>query len=58
MVARRIGQVLLHAQVPFGGLDAGMAEGKLDLFQRRPPLVGQLGVGPSQIVGSVSMRLE
>src|SRR5579863_6447639 len=50
MIAGRVGEVLLDAQVALGRLDRRMAKRHLDLFQPRPALVGQLGVGATQIV--------
>ena len=44
-------EVLADAQVAFGGLDGGVAEGELDLLERHPALVSELGEGTTQVVG-------
>ena len=44
-VTRRVVEVLPKAQVALGGLDGGMAETDLDLFERRAAEVGELGEG-------------
>ena len=49
-VTRRVYQILGHSQVAFGGLDTGMAQAELDLFQRSMSSVRQLGESSSQIV--------
>src|SRR5262249_9742601 len=41
VIAGRIGQILAHAKVPFGGGDGGVAQGELDLLKGRVPLVCQ-----------------
>ena len=46
-VTRRVVEVLPESQVVLGGLDRGMAERDLDLLERRPAEVGELGEGPS-----------
>lgn len=42
MIAGGVGEILGDPQIPFGGLDGGMAEGELDLFEWRVALMGQL----------------
>ena len=43
-------EVLSEAQVALGGLDGGVAERELDLLERRPARVGELGEGAPQVV--------
>ena len=43
-------EVLLESQVALGGLDGGVAERDLDLLERRPAEVGELGEGAPEIV--------
>ena len=38
-------EVLSETQVALGGLGRGVAQGNLDLLERRPALVGELGEG-------------
>jgi hypothetical protein len=45
VIAGGVGEILLDAEVPFGGLDGGMTEGQLNLFERGVALVGELGEG-------------
>ena len=49
-VAGGVVEVLADAQVAFGGLDGGVAEGELDPLKRRPALVSELGEGTTQVV--------
>ena len=44
-IARRIVKVLPQPQVALGGLDRGMPQRNLDLLERRPAEVGELGEG-------------
>jgi len=46
-ITRSVVEVLLEAQVALGGLDGGVAQRDLDLLERRPAEVGELGEGPS-----------
>ena len=50
MVTRRVWQVLTDIQVAFGGLDDGMTQAQLDLFQRRMAGMRQLGECSAEIV--------
>ena len=43
-------QVLSGSQLALGGLNGGMAEGDLDLLERRAVEVGELGEGAPQIM--------
>ena len=47
-IAVSVGQVLLDAEIPPGGLDAGVAEGQLEQIQPGAALHGQFGERPSQ----------
>ena len=49
-VAGGVVEVLANAQIAFDGLDGGVAEGELDLLERHPALVGELGEGTTQVV--------
>ena len=40
----------MESQVALGGLDGGVAERDLDLLERRPAEVGELGEGAPEIV--------
>ena len=51
MIARRVGEVLLQSQIQFRGLDGGMAERHLYLFELRPALVRQPSIRAPKIVG-------
>ena len=44
-VTRRIVQILREPQVALGGLDRGVPQANLDLLERRPAEVGELGEG-------------
>ena len=46
-----VGEILPGAEVAFGGLDGGMAEQELDLFQVTAGGTAQLGTGAARIVG-------
>ena len=46
-----IGEVLAGAEVAFGGLNRGMAEQELDLFEFPAPAAAELGAGAAQVVG-------
>ncbi len=43
-------EVLAHAQIAFGRLNRGVAQGQLDLLERRLALVSELGEGAPQVV--------
>ena len=49
-ITGRIVQVLGQPQVALGGLDGGVPQRNLDLFERRTAEVGVLGVGAPEIV--------
>ena len=49
-IAGRVVQVLPQPQVALGGLDGGVAERDLDLLERHPALVGELGEGAPQVM--------
>ena len=49
-VAGGVVEVLSESQVALGGLDGGMPQRNLDLLERRPALVGELGEGAPQVV--------
>ena len=51
VIARRVRQVLLHPQVPFGRLNRRMSQRDLDLFEWRPALVRQFGESAAHVVG-------
>ena len=51
VIAWRVLDILLDTQVPFGGQDRSVTQGKLNLFDSRLALVRQLGVGAPEIVG-------
>jgi hypothetical protein len=44
--------ILLGAQVAFGGLDRGVPQQELDLLQIPAVLPAQLGAGAAQVVGA------
>ena len=50
MVARRIGQILADAEIPFRGLDGRVAESDLNLFQRRAAAMRELGEAAAGIM--------
>ena len=50
VVTGRIGEVLLHAQVPLGRLDRSMTERKLYMVELGAAPIGELGIGATQIV--------
>lgn len=52
MITRRIRQILLHAQIPFYGLDTHVPQSQLYLVQPRPAFMGQLGKRLAQVVRS------
>src|SRR2546425_3641627 len=58
MIARCVGEVLPDSQVTLCGLDRGMAEGHLYLFQLRPALVRQPGICASKIVWRQARQSE
>ena len=43
-------QVLPQAQIPLRSLDRGVPQADLDLLERHPALVGELGEGAAQIM--------
>jgi hypothetical protein len=47
-------QILAGAEVAFGGLDGGMAEQELDLFEVAAGEAAELGAGAAQVVGRES----
>jgi hypothetical protein len=49
-VVYRVPEILLAAQVSFGGLNRRMAEQELNLLQFTAARMAQLGTGPTQIV--------
>ena len=51
VVAGRVLQVEVHAQVELRRLDAAVAQVERDLLYGRPALVRQLGIGAPQLVG-------
>ena len=51
VVAGRIVQILVHSQIPFGRRQRSVAEAELDLIELGAPLVSQLRIGPSKVVG-------
>ena len=50
VIAGRVHQVLLEAEVAFGGLHRSVAERKLDLLKRGVAFVRELGEGPAEVV--------
>jgi len=50
MVARRIGQILADAEIPFRGLDGCVTEGNLNLFECRAAAVRELGEAAAGIM--------
>ena len=44
--------ILFGAQIPFGGLDGGMPQQKLNLFQIAPVLAAQFRASPAQVMGA------
>ena len=50
VVAGRVRQILLHSEIPFGGLNRGVAERELDLIQLGAAFEGELGEGAPEIV--------
>ena len=51
VIAGRVGQVLPHTEIPFGGLDRLVAKGQLDLPDRNLSLVDELRKGATDVVG-------
>src|SRR4051812_14812231 len=45
-----IRKVLFHSQISFSGLNRGMTQRDLDLFETRPAFVSQLGKGTAHVV--------
>jgi hypothetical protein len=52
VIAEGIVQIPAEAEVAFGGEDGGVAEGKLNLFERGASLVGEFGKGTAKVVGA------
>jgi hypothetical protein len=52
MITGSVGEVLGDAQVAFRGLNGGMSERELDLFQGHAAFVRQLGEGAADVVGA------
>ena len=50
IVVHRDFDLLLRAQVAFGGLDGGVAEQELDLFDIAAILAAEFGAGAAQVV--------
>ena len=46
------GDVLLRPEVSFGGLDGGVSEQELDLFEVAAEFAAELGTCPSQVMGA------
>lgn len=46
-----LNEILLGAEIAFGGLDGGVAEEQLNLLQFPARLAAQLGTGSAQIMG-------
>jgi hypothetical protein len=51
MVAWRVAEILLHAQVTLRGLDRSVAQRYLDLLDRGLALVRQFRIRPTQVMG-------
>src|ERR1035441_10428729 len=51
MIARRVPKVLPNSEVKFGGHDRGVAQGQLNLFQRRMALVSEMGIRATRVMG-------
>ncbi len=49
-IVYRLVEVLLRAEVAFGGLDGSVAEQELDLLEFASDAAAELGAGPAQIV--------
>jgi hypothetical protein len=50
VIAGRVLEILIDAQIPFGRGQRGVPVGELDLLDLRPALVRELAVGAPQIV--------
>src|ERR1035441_9319463 len=52
VIAGGVGEVLCDAEVAFGGLDGGVSQRNLDLFEGGVTLVGEFGEGATEVMGS------
>ena len=50
VVVHRDGDLLLGAEIALGGLDRGMSEQELDLFEVASGLAAELGAGAAQVM--------
>ena len=51
MIAGGVGEVLFETNIFFGGLNRGVAQGDLDLFEGGVAPVGEFGEGAAEVVG-------
>lgn len=51
VIAGGVGEILLDAEVAFGGLDRGVVERELDLVELGAALVGEFRKGAPEVVG-------
>jgi hypothetical protein len=52
IIVHRDLDILVRPQIPFCGLDRGMAEEELDLLQIPTVLPAQLGAGTAEVMGA------
>src|SRR5262249_53885364 len=52
VIARRVRQILLYSQIPFGRLNRGVPKRNLNLFERCSALMGQVREGAAHVIGS------
>lgn len=46
------GEILFASEIPFGRLDGGVSEEKLDLFEVPAGLTAELGAGTAEVIGT------